>query len=111
VFVLSDLDIGMNDWMCPELKWDDNYRPDRGKVLSKTEIEALPKSTDTSTSDDDGIPVPDAAGRVAEGCVLHALDPDTTSTAATPRTPKEYQVVHGPAGAQVPSREGSVPRP
>ena len=34
VFVLSDLDIGMNDWMCPDLKWDDAYKPDRGKILS-----------------------------------------------------------------------------
>jgi len=25
VFVLSDLDIGMNDWMIPELSWDDDY--------------------------------------------------------------------------------------
>jgi 2-oxoglutarate/2-oxoacid ferredoxin oxidoreductase subunit alpha len=33
VFVVSDLDIGMNDWMCPRLTWDDAYRPDRGKVL------------------------------------------------------------------------------
>ena len=33
VFVLSDLDIGMNDWMIPKLTWDDSYRPDRGKVL------------------------------------------------------------------------------
>ena len=33
VFVLSDLDIGMNDWMIPELTWDDDYRWDRGKVL------------------------------------------------------------------------------
>src|SRR5204863_7974942 len=24
VLVLSDLDIGMNDWMCRDLKWDDN---------------------------------------------------------------------------------------
>ena len=24
VFVLSDLDIGMNDWMCRDLKWDDS---------------------------------------------------------------------------------------
>jgi 2-oxoglutarate ferredoxin oxidoreductase subunit alpha len=23
VFVMSDLDIGMNDWMCKDLKWDD----------------------------------------------------------------------------------------
>ena len=33
VLVLSDLDIGMNDWMCPEFKWDESYVPDRGKVL------------------------------------------------------------------------------
>ena len=43
VFVMSDLDIGMNDWMCRDLKWDDSYRPDRGKVLSLAEIEKLEK--------------------------------------------------------------------
>jgi 2-oxoglutarate ferredoxin oxidoreductase subunit alpha len=41
VFVVSDLDIGMNDWMCPRLKWDDGYRPDRGKVLGAAELDAL----------------------------------------------------------------------
>ena len=56
VFVMSDLDIGMNDWMCPELKWDDAYRPDRGKVLTKEEIEALPKFHRYLDKDDDGIP-------------------------------------------------------
>jgi len=39
VFVVSDLDIGMNDWMIPRLEWDDRYRPDRGKVLSAEELE------------------------------------------------------------------------
>ena len=39
VFVLSDLDIGMNDWMVPKLTWSDSYRPDRGKVLSAEELE------------------------------------------------------------------------
>lgn len=33
VIVMSDLDIGMNDWMCKELEWNPDYRPDRGKVL------------------------------------------------------------------------------
>ena len=33
VFVMMDLDIGMNDWMCRRLEWDDSYRPDRGRVL------------------------------------------------------------------------------
>jgi len=40
VFVASDLDIGMNDWMCKRLQWDDSYRPDRGKVLN-AEVLAL----------------------------------------------------------------------
>ena len=38
VFVASDLDIGMNDWMCRRLTWDDAYRPDRGKVLGADEL-------------------------------------------------------------------------
>ena len=41
VFVLSDLDIGMNDWMIPKLTWDDSYRPDRGKVLSAEQLESV----------------------------------------------------------------------
>jgi 2-oxoglutarate ferredoxin oxidoreductase subunit alpha len=56
VFVMSDLDIGMNDWMCPRLKWDDGYKPDRGKVLSKEQIEALPKFHRYLDLDEDAIP-------------------------------------------------------
>jgi 2-oxoglutarate ferredoxin oxidoreductase subunit alpha len=56
VFVMSDLDIGMNDWMCPALKWDDSYQPDRGKVLTKAEIERLDKFHRYLDKDDDAIP-------------------------------------------------------
>jgi len=42
-FVMLDLDIGMNDWMIPKLEWDDNYVPDRGKVLSAAELEGMEK--------------------------------------------------------------------
>jgi 2-oxoglutarate/2-oxoacid ferredoxin oxidoreductase subunit alpha len=55
VMVLSDIDIGMNDWMCPELKWDDNYRPDRGKILSKEEVLKLEKFQRFVDKDGDGI--------------------------------------------------------
>ncbi len=41
VFVLSDLDIGMNDWAVRSFEWDDNYRWDRGKVLGPKELDAL----------------------------------------------------------------------
>jgi 2-oxoglutarate ferredoxin oxidoreductase subunit alpha len=43
VFLMSDLDIGMNDWVVPRLQWNDAYQPDRGRVLSLEEIENLPK--------------------------------------------------------------------
>ena len=39
VFFLSDLDIGMNDWMVDEFEWDDNYEPDRGKIVTREELE------------------------------------------------------------------------
>jgi len=55
VLVLSDLDIGMNDWMCREFKWDDAYRPDRGKMLNKAEIEKLEKFYRYVDKDGDGI--------------------------------------------------------
>jgi 2-oxoglutarate/2-oxoacid ferredoxin oxidoreductase subunit alpha len=55
VFVLSDLDIGMNDWMCRDLKWDEAYQPDRGKVLSKAQIEGLEKFHRFVDKDGDGI--------------------------------------------------------
>src|SRR5262249_45233699 len=40
VFVLMDLDIGMNERLCQPLTWDDSRRYDRGKVMSAEELEA-----------------------------------------------------------------------
>ncbi len=55
VFVVSDLDIGMNDWMCRRLRWDDNYRPDRGKLLDAEQLERLEKFSRYLDVDGDGI--------------------------------------------------------
>jgi 2-oxoglutarate ferredoxin oxidoreductase subunit alpha len=55
VFMLSDLDIGMNDWMIPELTWDDSYRPDRGKVLGPKELKKMERFVRYLDVDGDGI--------------------------------------------------------
>ena len=55
VFVLQDLDIGMNDWVVPKLRWDDAYRPDRGKVLSAQELEELDAYYRYLDKDGDGV--------------------------------------------------------
>ena len=56
VLVLLDLDIGMNDWMCRDLKWDDSYVPDRGKVLDREALEKIDKFYRYLDKDEDGIP-------------------------------------------------------
>jgi 2-oxoglutarate ferredoxin oxidoreductase subunit alpha len=55
VFVASDLDIGMNDWMVKRFEWDDAYRPDRGKVLDAEALEQLPRFSRYVDVDGDGI--------------------------------------------------------
>ena len=55
VFVASDLDIGMNDWMCKRLQWDDDFRPDRGKCLTADELESVKKFSRYVDAEGDGI--------------------------------------------------------
>ena len=40
IFVMLDLDIGMNEWLCRPFQWDDSRRLDRGKVMTYAELEA-----------------------------------------------------------------------
>jgi len=39
IFVLLDLDIGMNDWLTKPFRWDDARQYDRGKVMSFEDLE------------------------------------------------------------------------
>ena len=55
VFVLSDLDLGMNSWMTPSLPYPE--KPfDRGKVLSASDLNALESWGRYRDVDRDGIP-------------------------------------------------------
>jgi len=56
VMVLSDLDIGMNDWMVPDFECDESDVPDRGKVLSAEELEDMENFYRYLDVDGDGIP-------------------------------------------------------
>jgi len=40
IFVMLDLDIGMQDWLCDPLSWDDKRRLDRGKVMTSDMLES-----------------------------------------------------------------------
>ncbi|HEX6062829.1 MAG TPA: 2-oxoacid:acceptor oxidoreductase subunit alpha [Longimicrobiales bacterium] len=55
VFVLSDLDIGMNDWRVRRLRWDDSYRPDRGRVLNAEQLDKMQAFYRYLDVDSDGV--------------------------------------------------------
>jgi len=53
VFLLSDLDIGMNDWVVPELQWDDDYVWDRGPVLNDEDLSRMSEFFRYNATNDD----------------------------------------------------------
>jgi len=56
IFVMMDLDIGMQDWLCAPLAWDDARRFDRGKVMTHADLEAGKDFGRYLDVDGDGIP-------------------------------------------------------
>jgi 2-oxoglutarate/2-oxoacid ferredoxin oxidoreductase subunit alpha len=56
VFVMMDLDIGMNDWLVPPLKWDPARKFDRGKVMDFEDLETGKEFGRYLDVDGDGIP-------------------------------------------------------
>jgi len=56
VIVLSDLDIGMNDFTTKEFSWSDKYTFDRGKVLTKEDLDNMESFGRYLDVDGDGIP-------------------------------------------------------
>jgi 2-oxoglutarate ferredoxin oxidoreductase subunit alpha len=67
VFVASDLDIGMNDWMVPRFEWDEHYVADRGKVLSDEDVAKLPNFLRYVDADGDGIAARTIPGSAPKG--------------------------------------------
>jgi 2-oxoglutarate ferredoxin oxidoreductase subunit alpha len=56
IFVLTDLDIGMNQRLCAPFAWDDARVYDRGKVMTAEELEAGKDFGRYKDVDGDGIP-------------------------------------------------------
>jgi 2-oxoglutarate ferredoxin oxidoreductase subunit alpha len=56
VFLMTDLDIGMNQRLCRPLKWDDGTKYDRGKVMTAEMLDAGREFGRYLDVDGDGIP-------------------------------------------------------
>jgi 2-oxoglutarate ferredoxin oxidoreductase subunit alpha len=56
IFLMTDLDIGMNHRLCDPLEWDDARQLDRGKVMTAAELDAGKDFGRYLDVDGDGIP-------------------------------------------------------
>ena len=56
IFVMTDLDIGMNQRLCAPLLWDESREYDRGKIMTAAELEAGRDFGRYLDVDGDGIP-------------------------------------------------------
>jgi len=56
IFVMLDLDIGMNDWLTEPFAWDDARKLDRGKVMTFDDLESGREFGRYLDVDGDGIP-------------------------------------------------------
>ena len=55
VFLMSDLEIGMNDHLVDPFEWDDGYQYDRGKILNADQLDDIETFGRYLDADDDGI--------------------------------------------------------
>ena len=79
VFLMTDLDIGMNQRLAEPFAWDDNRRYDRGKVMSAEMLDAGKEFGRYLDVDHDGIPFrtypgthPDKGGYFTRGTTKNA---------------------------------------
>ena len=56
IFVMLELEIGMNERLCKPLQWDDSRKMDRGKVMTAEQLEAGKQFGRYLDVDGDGIP-------------------------------------------------------
>ena len=110
VFVLSDLDIGMNDWMIPKLAWDDAYRPDRGKVLSAEQLEEVKTFYRYMDADGDGIPYRTLPGTHPKGAYFTRGSGHNKYGGYT-EDPEEYQEVLDRIDRKIQRAARAVPAP
>jgi 2-oxoglutarate/2-oxoacid ferredoxin oxidoreductase subunit alpha len=92
VFLMSDLDIGMNDWVVPRLEWDGSYQPDRGRVLNAEQVSQLAKFQRYYNEDENFVAARTLPGVHSKGAFFTRGSGHNKYGGYT-ETPSEYQEV------------------
>jgi 2-oxoglutarate ferredoxin oxidoreductase subunit alpha len=109
IFLMSDLDIGMNDWVVPQLTWNDAYVPDRGRVLDDVDLAGMKEFFRYTDPDEDFVTPRTLPGSDSKGAYF-IRGSGHDKFARYTETPAAYQQVvdrlklkHASAANHVPS--------
>ncbi len=111
VMMLSDVDIAMNDWVIPQLSWDDARVPDRGRVLDEHQLEArIELFHRYAEPDGDGVTARTLPGVDPRGAYF-ARGSGHNQDGAYTEDPEEYQQVVDRLAAKHAAAARHVPGP
>lgn len=110
VFVLSDLDLGMNDWMAEpfpylEAKWD------RGKVLSAADLEKVESFGRYADVDGDGIPYRTLPGTANPKAPFFTRGSGRNDKAQYSERPDDYVAQVDRLSRKFETARGAMPKP
>ena len=91
ILVLSDLELGMNDFLCDPLEWEDSWTYDRGKVLSAKALEEIDVFGRYLDVDGDGIGYRTLPGTHPDKGAFFTRGTSRDEFAAYTESPEAYQ--------------------
>jgi 2-oxoglutarate ferredoxin oxidoreductase subunit alpha len=110
VFVLSDLDLGMNNWMSEPLQYPSEPL-NRGKVLSREELDRLGGFARYKDVDGDGIPYRTIPGTAHPAAAYFTRGSGHNEKAQYSERPDDYQNNLDRLARKFETARASVPRP
>ncbi len=111
VFCLSDLDLGMNNWMSDEFRYPDTIPIDRGKVLSETDLDRLGIFSRYRDMDGDGIPFRTIPGNRHPAASYFARGSGHDTEAEYSERPENYTALVDRIARKIRGAAQSLPQP
>jgi 2-oxoglutarate ferredoxin oxidoreductase subunit alpha len=111
VFCMSDLDLGMNNWMSDAFTYPDDIPIDRGKVLTAEDLEKIGKFSRYRDVDGDGIPYRTIPGTDHPLAAYFTRGSGHNENAEYTERPEDYVNLMDRLARKIDSARLDIPRP
>jgi 2-oxoglutarate/2-oxoacid ferredoxin oxidoreductase subunit alpha len=111
VFCMSDLDLGMNNWISDEFQYPDAIPIDRGKILSESDLKRIGKFSRYLDVDGDAIPFRTIPGNGHPLAAYFTRGSGHNSSAEYSERPDDYVRLLDRLGSKIRNAAASTPMP